>query len=180
MSPITQLILGAVLALFAMATVRCTREINVHSATSPTARFDIYTTFEFRGNASAPAFYQTSELSKDVGQRVEVQAAEALVSKGYAESTDGKPDLILRVAAGRRERSKRELEPIRPGWLIEDEEHDFEEGSFIIDAFEASTGELVWHGGARTEVDPGTIDSALLRRAVQSVMSRFPTRATIH
>jgi hypothetical protein len=173
-------ILWPVLALLATATIGCTREVNVHSAISPTARFDTYRTFEFRANASAPAFYHTSDLSIDVCERVQVQASEALVRKGYAESTDGKPDLILWVAAGRRERRTREPEPIRPGWLEEDEEQDFVEGSFVIDAFDASTRELVWHGGARTQVDPREVDAKLLGRAVQSVMSRFPARATIH
>lgn len=166
------------LALVAIATICCTNAINVHSAISPNARFDTYRTFELHANASAPAFYQTSELSTEVRERVQVQATEALVSKGYVESTDGKPDLILMVAAGRRERERREHEPVNPAWLNEDEEQDFVEGAFVIDAFDASTRELVWHGGARTQVDPRSVDSKLLAKAVLSVMSRFPARPT--
>ncbi len=46
----------------------------------------------------------------------------------------------------------------------------------MIDAFDATTDELVWHGSARAEVNPSQIDEERLRRAVSSVMAAFPSR----
>jgi hypothetical protein len=164
------------LLVLSVATVSCTHAINVHSATSPTARFDTYRTFAFRIMENAPRLYRASALSAEVCQRVQVQASEALEAKGYHETTEPKPDLILWVGAGRREQETQHDEPHNAPWINEREEEDFVEGAFVIDAFDGVNHEQVWHGSARTEVDPGRIDSELLRRAVQSVMARFPAR----
>jgi hypothetical protein len=53
---------------------------------------------------------------------------------------------------------------------------DFIEGSFVIDAVDGATHDLLWHGSARAEVDHNGIDENLLRRAVTSVMATFPSR----
>jgi hypothetical protein len=166
-----------VLLALAFATAFCAHAINVHSAASPTARFDAYRTFAFRIMENAPRSYRASALSAEVCQRVQVQASEALEAKGYQETTEPKPDLILWVGAGRREREMQHDETHNAPWINEREEEDFVEGAFVIDAFDGVTHEQVWHGSARTEVDPGRIDSELLRQAVQSVMARFPARA---
>ena len=90
-------------------------------------------------------------------------------------AADSKPDLVIRVAAGRREQEIAHPHPA-PRWLEEDEEEDFVEGALVIDAFDAATDELVWHGSARAEVNPNQIDDERLRRAVTSVMATFPSR----
>jgi hypothetical protein len=166
-----------VLLALAFATAFCAHAINVHSATSPTARFYAYRTFAFRVTENAPRLFRASAISTEVSQRVQVQASEALEAKGYHETTEPKPDLILWVGAGRRERESQHDETHNAPWINEREDDDFVEGAFVIDAFDGVTHEQVWHGSARTQVDPGRIDSELLQRAVQSVMARFPARA---
>jgi hypothetical protein len=57
---------------------------------------------------------------------------------------------------------------------LDQEERDLVEGAFVIDAFERQTHELVWHGSARSLIDPGPIDEERLRKAVESVLASFP------
>ena len=165
-----------VLLLLATQFVFCTSAISTHSARSPTARFSGYRTFGFDSLASAPSRYVPSARSAEVRSRVRQQASKLLEAKGYVVAVDSKADLVIRVAAGRREQEISHPHPA-PRWLEEDEEEDFVEGAFVIDAFDAATDELVWHGSARAEVDPNRIDDERLRRAVTSVMASFPSRA---
>ncbi|HXN30472.1 MAG TPA: DUF4136 domain-containing protein [Polyangiaceae bacterium] len=173
MSKLLPLLLATVLAT---AVVFCTSAISIHSARSPTARFGAYRTFAFDPVESAPSRYARSARSEEVRNRVKQQASKLLETKGYAVAVDGKPDLIVRVAAGRREQEISHPHP-GPRWLEEDEEEDFIEGAFVIDAFDGATDELAWHGSARAEVDPNKIDEERLRRAVASVLATFPGRA---
>jgi DNA-binding transcriptional MocR family regulator len=158
-------------------TVGCSSAINVHSARSPTAPFDRYRTFAIDTTESALNGYASSAQSIEVRRRVIQQASKLLEARGYAHAVNGKPDLVLRVEAGRREREVQHPPHVRPGWLEEDEEEDFVEGAFVIDAIDAATEELVWHGSARAEVDPNRIDATRLQRAVASVMTSFPANA---
>jgi len=59
---------------------------------------------------------------------------------------------------------------------LDQEEGDLVEGAFVIDAFDGETHQLVWHGSARTEVNPGPVDYGRLGRAVESVLASFPVR----
>jgi hypothetical protein len=61
-------------------------------------------------------------------------------------------------------------------WFDENETVDFVEGAFVIDAFEATTGELVYHGAAHAEIDQEHVDLARLTSAVDDVMEDFPAR----
>src|SRR5208283_2779356 len=59
---------------------------------------------------------------------------------------------------------------------FDEEERELVERAFIIDAFDRETRELVWHGSARTEVDPSPIAYERLRKAVESLLASFPSR----
>lgn len=158
---------------FLLGTVFCTSSTAIHTARAPAAHFGEYRTFAFETNGSAPS-PKAPGRSAEVARRVRHQAGDLLEAKGYVH-VDLKPDLLIRVAAGRREEAISHPHP-GPRWLDEDEEEDFVEGAFVIDAFDATTDELVWHGSARAEVNPSQIDEERLRRAVSSVMAAFPSR----
>ena len=160
---------------FTALVLGCAPAIHVHSARSPTAPFDHYRTFAFDASDSAPLGYASSPRSAEVRGRIRQYAGILLEAKGFAlVAADAKPDLVLRVAAGRVERVLRHTVP---PWLEEREDEDFVEGAFVIDAFDASTEQLVWHGAARGEADSNRIDDERLRRAVASVLATFPARA---
>jgi hypothetical protein len=61
---------------------------------------------------------------------------------------------------------------------LDQEEMDLVEGAFVIDVFDRKTRELVWHGFARSEINPGPVDYDRVRRAAESVLASFPAAAT--
>jgi len=149
----------------------CTTAVHVHSAKSPTASFDRYRTFALDMTENAPSGYASSARSAEVRKRVRQYASALLEGRGFVlTAIEGKPDLVLRIAAGRAERVFRHAVP----WLEEEESEDFVEGAFVIDAFDAASDQLVWHGAARGEAGSDRIDDDRLRRAVTSVLATFP------
>ena len=154
----------------------CSTAINFHTAVSPLAHFDRYRTFAFETSRDAPPDFELSPRSIYVRHRVEEMSATILIDKGYALAANAIADLRIQVAAGRRTRKIRRPVDAHSDWLAEDEEDDFVEGAFVIDAIDNETGELVWHGSARVEVEPGKVDEDVLRRAVSRVLASFPPR----
>jgi len=164
------------LFLVATALVLCAPAMNVHSARSPSARFDTYRTFGFDTTQSVPNQYAPSPRSAEVRVRARQQATAIFQAKGYVLMEAGLPDFVVRIAAGRRERDIRLPQPTRVDWLAEDEEEDFVEGAFVIDAFDGRSHELVWHCSGRAAVDPDRINYEQLERDVASALSAFPAR----
>jgi hypothetical protein len=58
--------------------------------------------------------------------------------------------------------------------LPDDEDADFVEGSLVIDAFDGTYDNRVWHGAMRANIEPDRIDDAKLQRLVQDLLSLFP------
>jgi Domain of unknown function (DUF4136) len=152
--------------------------VDFHTAISPTATFDRYRTFAFDTHPAVVSMYATSARSEDVAGRIRLAVTSLLQAKGYALAKEGSSDVVVRVAVGERERETvvRGLQPSRLGWLDENETVDFSEGAFVIDVFDVTTGDLVYHGAARTEIDPEHVDEQRLRGAVGDVMAPFPAR----
>lgn len=163
-------------AFFVALTVGCTTSVNIHSSVSPTARFDVYRTFAFGSDPGAPADFAESPESERIERMVAAIAADVLEGKGYVRVASPPADLTIRVAAGQRERAIHRTLPRRPPWFAEDEEFDYDEGTFVIDAFDTGSSQLVWHGSARREIEPGHIDPDRLRQAVAGVLATFPAR----
>lgn len=156
--------------------VACTPAMNVHTAQSPSAQFERYRTFSLESDACMPADFAPSSQSTHVRQQVGQVTGAVLMAKGYTPASDEPADMAIRVSAGRREREIRWPVQVRPPWLVEDETEDFTEGAFVIDAFDTATDDLLWHGSARLEVQPGSVDEPLLRRAASAVLTSFPAR----
>ena len=188
-------------ALFMGAAAHCTSAVDIHSIRAPGAHFERYRTFAFDVRAQAPSKYETSARSANVRDHVQQTAASILQSRGYILSPIEHADLIVRVEAGRRQHKipmstgtiplgggvaglstpagegnapgPAEVEATYHGQL-DQEELDFVEGAFVIDAFDGKTRDLLWHGFARTEVTPDPIDYTRLRRVTESVLASFP------
>jgi hypothetical protein len=160
-------------AVVALPLASCTTAINVHTKQSPSADFDHYRTFSFEGDSRPPARFGSSLESLYVKRRVARVAGTVLQEKGYVPAKEV-ADMSLRVSAGERVREIHIPQRSRPAWFDEEEDEDFVEGAFVIDAFDTATGEIVWHGSARLEVDPAKVDERRLRRAVSDVLAKFP------
>ena len=184
----------ALVAALLGATPACASAVDVHTIQAPAAHFDQYRTVAFDMSAEAPSEYVASPRSEDVRTRIHETAATLLRDRGYVGAEKEHADLVVKIEAGRRERRIRApsetsislptttppVEPENAGVVpsyhgqLDEEERDFVEGAFVIDAFDGKTHELVWHGSARTEVRPGPVDYDRLRHAVESVLASFP------
>jgi hypothetical protein len=164
----------------------CTQEaLSIHAATNPKATFGQYRTFSFGPAEGPPGGYEMSPRSAEVQQRLHPVIAAELSARGYSLAS-GKSDLLILYGSGRRKVSARgtaqpeykqfvnyDESSVSPAWTPDDENADFVEGSLVIDAFDA-TGRKVWHGASQAKIDPDHIDDALLRRAVEDLLARFP------
>jgi hypothetical protein len=164
-------------AIFASSALACSPLLDVHAVTAPGAHPERLRTFSLGETEPIAGGYEPTTRSLDVQRRAWTIVARLLEAKGYRASSQG--ELLIRMASGRQERMvARSLaiphpSPSRPAWFIENERVD--EGALVIDAYDRSSGELVWHGGVQAELDPTNRDNALLERAVTSVLAAFPS-----
>lgn len=172
------------LSASAMVAAACTSAVDVHAIKSPSAHFDRYRTVALDLTTSPPHHYASTPESTIVEKEVGENASAILQERGYVLADLASADLVLRVESGRREKKVEvttakptsDLSAVQPEYRgeLDQEERDLVEGSFVIDAFDGKTHDVVWHGAAHAEVQPGEVDHARLRRAVVSVLASFP------
>lgn len=167
-----------VVASLAAVVLACGPTIHVETTQATSARFARYHTFAFETDAGSPTDFAPSPRSAYVRARIEQIAEPLLESKGYLLAAVGPADLTIRVSSGRRERELRVPVPNESRFARRPDERkeDVVEGSFGIDAIDVATGELVWHGSARLEVQPDQVNEERLRRAVNEVLAALPAR----
>jgi len=165
----------AILAI-GFSTFGCS-QVQSHGEFVPAAPFAQFTTFSFASNEGPPGGYHLSKRSLVVVEQMKPLVAAELEKKGYVRAHEGEVgDIIIAVGAGRRESE----EHVHVNWHIteltgeEFEDRDFVEGGIVIDAYDKSGGQI-WHGAARTAIDPQKPDVNLVRDAVADVLKRFPS-----
>jgi hypothetical protein len=144
----------------------------IHAVGAQSAAFAAYRTFGFRLAETPPPPYQVSARSFDVERRAHDLVAEELTRKGYTESTT--PDFFVRLSSGTAKEDK--PQPTTTSGGNENETQSVTAGAIVIDAFDRSTSQQVWHGTARAEVDPQRVNDAGIQAAVQQMMASFPAR----
>ncbi len=194
MVPLVRRLLAATVICLGAAT-GCTSAVDVHSIQSPQAHFERYHAVALDLSPHPPGNYASTEQSVQVGTYVKELAGQILQRRGYALASRDAADLVIRVEAGRRVTGTANtelgippdtpypapnydvsVEPPYHGYLDQERE-ELVEGTFVIDAFDGRTHELVWHGFARAPVTSGKIDYDKLRNAVESVLASFPAVA---
>lgn len=141
---------------------------------APGVVFESYHTFAF-GPAEPPrAGYEVTPRSLDVQRRLGVLVKAALESRGLTENAEH-PDLMVKLATGSGSgyqlRPVSESSPVLPA--------DREVGpvpaiGFIgVNIYSGASGSQIWQGSAFAEVDPMTIDDALLMRGVDHMLQGF-------
>jgi hypothetical protein len=147
---------------------------SVHTAVNPAASFSRYRSFSFGPSEGPPAGYQTTARTAEVQRRLRPLIAAALTQKGYSEAS-AMGDLMIMFGSGRREVVTHDVSSVSAGWLPDDENADFIEGSLVIDAFDGATLQRVWHGASRVaDIKPDQIDDQRLQRSVSQLISAFP------
>jgi uncharacterized protein DUF4136 len=170
----------------------CASELVVHTITAQNAQFGRYRTFSFDPTFAAPAKYALSPQSSEVRSRIEQASTKILEARGYTLAAASGSDLVVRVETGRRQ-SPVEETPLPPageahetggtqiafgGAPLDDERHDLVEGSFVIDAFDGQTHQMLWHGAAQEVIDASHPDYDRLQRAIEKVLASFPPRTS--
>jgi hypothetical protein len=166
-------ILFAVALACAASTSACSQGVRAHSASLSTAPFASYHTFSIEGSEGAPGGYVMSPASLHVLKRMQPIIAYELENKGYSQTpTHG--DFVVRFGSGRRVAQAEHVRDPYQLSLEEDEPTDFVEGAIIIDMFDGVNGGQIWHGSARTEINPDKVDQKQLVNAIDDVLKKFP------
>ncbi len=173
----TALIFSVLLACVA-ATSSCSSDVRAHTASLSTAPFASYHTFSFDSSEGAPGGYMMAPGSLDVQNRMKPLITSALENKGYSLSS-ARGDFVVLYGSGRRQAQAEHVRNPYELSLEEDEPTDFVEGAIIIDVFDGMNGGQIWHGSARTEINPDKIDDALLAKSVGDVLAKFPRATTV-
>jgi len=165
------IVLAATVAACQATTSSRPPQIQAISAESGT--FAPYRTFGFRLAGTPPSPYEVSARSFEVERRVRDLVATALARKGYREA-DSTPDFLIRLSSGT---LKEDRPPTAAAGAYGNEKESFTSGELVIDVFDGSTSQQVWHGTAQAEIDPPRIDDLRLRSAVQQMLIGFPARS---
>jgi uncharacterized protein DUF4136 len=133
--------------------------------------FAPFRTFGFRLAEAPPSPYQVSARSFEVERLAHDIVLAELVRKGYTDA-GANADFLVRISSG----AASQYESTVMGGRDEDRLQSVTIGELVIDAFDRSTAQQVWHGTARAEIDPQRIDEPALRRAVHQLLAPFPAR----
>jgi hypothetical protein len=171
--------LAVMVSCAAAAAMACTEApIESHGEILESARIAPLRTFSFvPGEALAPEGYEATERSPQVVAAMKPLVAAALEAKGWVEAPKGDGDMLVACTAGRRSRVESERVPPRTSMITGEatREREWIEGSIVIDAYDRR-GVRIWHGYARTEIDPEKPSPERLRQAVGDALRRFPAR----
>jgi hypothetical protein len=146
---------------------------NVKTESAGSAAFARYRTFGFRLAENPPAPYAVSPRSFEVERQVHDLIASELVRKGYTEAASN-GDFLIRLSSGTAKADK--VEPTTTGGGTENEPQSVTSGEIVVDAFDGSTSQQVWHGTAQAIVDPQRINQEALGAAVQRMLATIPAR----
>jgi hypothetical protein len=169
------IILAATMAACQATTASVPGTSHVQTTSAEAAAFAPFRTFGFRLAEQPPSPYELSARSFEVEHRVHDLVAAELVGKGYTE-TGPDADLLVRISSGTVGEDK--PEPITTSGGNENEPQRITVGEVVVDAFDRGTGQQVWHGTARAEIDPQRINGPALQAAVQRMLTPFPTRSS--
>ncbi|MGO8992240.1 MAG: DUF4136 domain-containing protein [Polyangiaceae bacterium] len=149
----------------------------IHTMINPAASFDRYRTFSFGPEEGPPVGYRTAARSVDVRRRLRPLITAALTERGYVAANanaNEKADFVVMYGSGLRDSSVHEESSVSAEWLPDDENADFVEGSLVIDAFDGTKGNRVWHGASRANINPDQLYDERLQRVVRELISAFP------
>jgi hypothetical protein len=97
--------------------------------------------------------------------------ATALAQKGYREAGTS-PDFLIRLSSGT---LKVDTTGTYDG-MATGENDSLTLGEMIVDAFDGSTAQQVWHGTAQAEIDPHGINERAIGTAIRQMLAPFPAR----
>jgi hypothetical protein len=146
----------------------------VHTTSAEVPVFSSFRTFAFRiPDAPAPP-YSVSTRTFQLARRVHDLIEADLLRRGYV-ANETNPDIVFRLTTGIAQVDR--PQPTTTSGGNENNPQSMIAGEIIIDAFDGSTSEPIWHGASRAAVDPLWDNEAAIESTVERMMARFPTRA---
>lgn len=131
--------------------------------TAPGANFAGYKTFTWV-NAQPPR-----GMNPIAFDRIRTTIENGLAAKGYQKADPGDLSLILSVGA----REKTQFE----SWGrfgLQTDVYQYTQGNLVLDAFDTSTRQAVWHGQASETINPEKPDYTKIDEGVAKLIARFP------
>lgn len=126
-------------------------------------------TYSHETAAQPPVGYVPTRMTPAVLDKVRQDIDADLQRKGYVLANDG--ELVVRISQG--VRSVRE-EPTGSSAVAGAPEIPDTRSALVIDVFERATNGHLFHGFARDDVDPTTIDEKKLNEAVTKILAPLP------
>jgi uncharacterized protein DUF4136 len=146
--------------------------LQVQAISAEPSTFTAYRTFGFRLAGEPPFPYQVSARAFEVERRMHDLVATALARKGYREAGTS-PDFWVRLSSG----TVKGDTSLPYDGVVMDGTDSFILGEMVVDAFDGSTAQQVWHGTAQAEIDPHAINERAIGAAVQQMLAPFPARS---
>jgi hypothetical protein len=167
--------LAFAVALTACQATTSSGSSRIQAVSAERATFASYRTFGFRLAGAPPFPYEVSARSFEVERRVHDLVATGLARKGYTEASTT-PDFLVRLSSGTVEGDK----PVTASaGAYGGGTEPFTSGEIVVDAFDGSTAQQVWHGTAQAEIDPQRINVLAIRSAVDQMLEGFPARSGV-
>jgi Domain of unknown function (DUF4136) len=164
------IVLGAAMAACQATASSTTPQIRAVSAEN--VQFRHYRTFGFRLADRPPSPYEVSARSFEVERRLYQLVASELAQKGYKEA-GSRADFLVRLSSG----SNHVGRPAEPG-ADGRAPRAITMGEVVVDAFDASTAQQVWHATAEAEIGADGINDGVLQSSVRRMLASFPARST--
>jgi hypothetical protein len=168
----------AMAIVFAATVTACaatTSSSQVQAISAEPNTFTAYRTFGFRISGEPPFPSEVSPGSFEVGRRMHDLVATALAHKGYREAGTS-PDFLIRLSSGTLEVDATQTYD----GMATGENDSFILSEMVVDAFDGSTAQQVWHATAEVEINPHGINKPAIGgigTAVGQMLAPFPVRS---
>ena len=148
----------------------------VKSSVAPGANLGQYRTFGF---ATPPA--QAGQPISVADQDINNSLRQALISKGFAEATNGQPDFLVSHSI----KLQQELQVNSagygwPGYWGGVDAYTYTEGTLIVDFVDPKTNKAFWRGTASSVVNnPSSPDAGRIQSAVSKMIRKYPSNLAV-
>lgn len=167
-------------------------KFQVASVTNANMDLTGFRTIAYAGARDAPLGFERTEIRPESIETIRTTIRAELGERlGYEITQDpNTADLVLMGGVGRREVQQEKgatftyqgAGPISGETVnYNDFEETISEGAMVLDVFERATGQQVWHGVIRVEVNPnakGPVDQKKLAKSLVDLFKTFPPAAS--
>jgi len=175
-----RILLAMLLAALAGCTTKPT--LRVTAERSASADFPGYRTYRWRTPPVEPIPGQPRTGRDLLDWRIRNVVENQLTAKGYREDSSRQADLVVECHVDIKEKhtdSINDFIQYRESGGQEGPQESYvfgyQEGTIIVEAYDATTDRLAWRGSAAPLINPESQQDKV-RQAVMSIMERFPSR----